>query len=379
LAKKTVFCILSWGAAFALALLCANLLSFFYRSGAGSIQRENAYSRSIRTPNSWIVRGAEGYGINAVDENGYLNDSGQPLKADYILLMGSSHAEGLQVMQEDTMTGALNRMLDPEARTVYNLGTAGHTLPLIVEGFPAAIAEFPDAAAVMIEITRMDFTSDELLSALEQPLFDEASAGASLARSLSAARRIRNDTLGALPIISLLRQQFESMEIGFAGAFGIAGFSRASAAEAGGESAPEAGGESAPEASRDADGREDAANAETSYYEALHQALASLRAVYQKPIIVLYHERVLIRRDGSSAIERETRCYDDFRAACSDNDIVFVDAGDAFLNAYETDYTIPYGFFNTTLGGGHLNRKGHQIVAEAFYRAWMEVQEKGKN
>ena len=371
MAKKTVFCILSWGAAFALALLCANLLSFFYRSGAGSIQRENAYSRSIRTPNSWIVRGAEGYGINAVDENGYLNDSSQPLKADYILLMGSSHAEGLQVMQKDTMTGALNRMLDPEARTVYNLGTAGHTLPLIVEGFPAAIAEFPDAAAVMIEITRIDFTSDELLSALEQPLFDEASVGASLARSLSAARRIRNDTLGALPIISLLRQQFESMELGFAGAFGIAGFSRASAADA----EPE----SAAEASQDADGREDAANAETSYYEALHQALASLRAAYAKPIILLYHERVLIRRDGSSAIERETRCYDACRAACSDNDIVFVDAGDAFLRAYETDYTIPYGFFNTTLGGGHLNRKGHQIVAEAFYRAWMEVQEKGKN
>ena len=75
LSKKTVITILSWCAALAIALILANVVSFFYRSGAGSIQRENAYSTSIRTPNSRIVRGAEGYGVNAVDENGSLNDN----------------------------------------------------------------------------------------------------------------------------------------------------------------------------------------------------------------------------------------------------------------------------------------------------------------
>ena len=131
LTKKTFKTIISWCLALVVALLCANLVSFFYRSGAGSIQRENAYSGSIRTPNSTIVRGAEGYGINVVDENGYLNDSSLPLAGHYILLMGSSHAEGLQVMQKDTMASVLNRMIDPTERTVYNIGTAGQTFPLI--------------------------------------------------------------------------------------------------------------------------------------------------------------------------------------------------------------------------------------------------------
>ena len=61
------------------------------------------------------------------------------------------------------------------------------------------------------------------------------------------------------------------------------------------------------------------------------------------------------------------------------NDIVFVDTGDAFLKAYENDYSVPYGFSNTTIGNGHLNQTGHRIVAEEFYKAWIEIQDEEKN
>jgi hypothetical protein len=44
------------------------------------------------------------------------------------------------------MTEVLNRLIDPNIRTVYNLGTAGYTLPLIIEGFQAALDEFPNSA-----------------------------------------------------------------------------------------------------------------------------------------------------------------------------------------------------------------------------------------
>ena len=66
--NKTIKALLSWCLAFVIAAFCANLVSFFYRSGAGSIPREHAFSINIRTPNSKIVRGSEGYGVNAVDE-----------------------------------------------------------------------------------------------------------------------------------------------------------------------------------------------------------------------------------------------------------------------------------------------------------------------
>lgn len=360
MSKKTVITILSWCAALAVALLLANVVSFFYRSGAGSIQRENAYSASIRTPNSRIVRGAEGYGVNAVDENGYLNDSTQPLKHNYILLMGSSHAEGLQVMQKNTMTSVLNRMLNPDERTVYNLGTAGQTFPLIVEGFRAAIEEFPDAKAIMIEVQLLDFSQAEFDRAMDQAAFDPASSGRALEQSLGLARRLRNGILGVLPVISQLRQQIDSINFSMSDAFGIAAFLEKNKAQ-----------QEAQETSAQA--------VESKYSERINRAMELLRDEFENPIIILYHSGVSLLGDGTLQVNRDMRYYDDFKQACEANGIVFLDAGDAFLRAYEANRSLPYGFHNTTMPSGHLNTLGHRIVAEEFYKAWMEIQDKENN
>jgi len=363
LTKKTFKTIISWCLAFVVALLCANLISFFYRSGAGSIQRENAYSGSIRTPNSIIVRGAEGYGVNAVDENGYLNDSTLPLAEHYMLLMGSSHAEGLQVMQRDNMATVLNNLIEPGVRTVYNLGTAGQTLPLILEGFQAAIEEFPDSAAVLIEISQTDFPVADFQHAMDQTQYDPASSGKALDQSLGLTRRIRNNILGVLPVISQLRQQIESMEFGMPDAFGIQRLIAQYTADAAQSSAQ------APVSSE---------TSAAEYYETLNQALALMRAEYSNPIILLYHPNVAIMPDGTLAIARDMRYYEAYLTACENNDIVFVDTGDAFLKAYQEDYSVPFGFSNTTMLSGHLNRLGHKIVAEAFYEALTELQDQDK-
>lgn len=367
--KKTIKTLLSWCLAAVISLLIANLISFFYRSGAGSIPRENALSTSIRTPNSRMVRGSEGYGINHVDENGYLNDDTLPLKDNYILLMGSSHAEGLQVMQQDTMTSVLNRLIDPNARTVYNLGTAGYTLPLIIQGFQAGLEEFPHASAVMIEISQLTFSADELTQAMDQTKYDAASTGQALMQSLDTGWKTRNTILEYIPLISLLRQQFDSMNLSMKDAFGIRDFLKAQKARA-----------------ADSDSVQDAASAEAAaaketaaFTNALNQALALLRAEFDGPIILLYHSGVGAQADGSIVVTRDLRYYDVYRAACEQNGIVFVDAGDAFMRAYEDDYSVPYGFSNTTLMRGHLNRVGHRIVAEEFYKAWLNIQEEEKN
>lgn len=365
--KKTIKTLLSWCLAAVISLLLANLISFFYRSGAGSIPRENAFSSSIRTPNSRMVRGSEGYGINHVDENGYLNDDTLPLKDDYILMMGSSHAEGLQVMQKDSMVSVLNRMLDPGERTVYNLGTAGYTLPLIIEGFPAALEEFPHAKAVMIEISQLAFSADELTQAMDQTKYDPASAGPALMNSLDAGRRLRNKMLELVPLISLLRQQIDSMDFNLNDAFGIKDFLEAQ------KTAP------APETAQAIDAEAAAAKEAAAFSSALNQSFALLRAEFAGPIILLYHSGVAMQPDGSLVIARDMRYYDAYAAACKQNGIVFVDPGDAFLQAFEKDCSVPYGFSNTTMLTGHLNRLGHKIVAEAFYKAWLNVQEEEKN
>ena len=369
--RKPIKTILSWCLAAIVAVSCANLISFFYRSGAGSINREHAFSASIRTPNSRIVRGSEGYGINHVDSNGYLNDDTLPLSEHYILLMGSSHAEGFQVMQQDSMTAVLNNLIDPNVRTVYNLGTAGYTLPLIIEGFQAALDEFPDSSAVMIEISQLDFSNDELTKARNQTTFDPASTGSALMESLGTSRRIRNDLLNAIPLISLLRQQIDSMNFSMKDAFGLRDYFDKLAASAAAANSASIGLEVAPQ-SADSGGT-------SSNFDALNQALALLRSEYDKPIILLYHAGVSILPDGTISVDRDTRFYDDYRAACEANDIVFVDTADAFLAAYQADFSLPYGFFNTTMQGGHLNALGHKIVAQEFYKAWLNIQDEENN
>ena len=369
--KKTIKTLLSWCLAAVISLLIANLISFFYRSGAGSIPRENAFSTSIRTPNSRMVRGSEGYGINHVDENGYLNDDTLPLKDNYILMMGSSHAEGLQVMQQDTMTSVLNRLIDPNARTVYNLGTAGYTLPLIIQGFQAGLEEFPHASAVMIEISQLTFSADELTQAMDQTKYDPASAGPALMNSLDAGRRLRNKMLELVPLISLLRQQFESMNFSMKDAFGIKDFLESQKTPA---PAPAQAIDTEDAAATEAAAMEAAAKEATAFSSALNQAFALLRAEFSGPIILLYHSGVTVQPDGTMVIARDMRYYDAYAAACKQNGIVFVDPGDAFLQAFEKDCSVPYGFSNTTMLNGHLNRLGHKIVAEAFYKAWLNIQ-----
>lgn len=365
LSKKTINIILSWCAALAIALLGANLVAFGYRSGAGSIQRTNAYSTSIRTPNSRIVRGAEGYGINAVDENGYLNDNRLPLKENYILLMGSSHAEGLQIMQKDTMTSVLNRMFDPNERTVYNIGTAGQTFPLIAEGFRAAIEEFPNAEGVMMEISGLDFSDADFDRMMDQAVFSPESTGQALERSLGFARRLRNNILGLLPVISQMRQQIDSINFSMSDAFGIAAYlERNQQATATSETAAQ---DAAAQTGRG------------KYAERIGQVLALLRSEFDKPIIILYHSGVTLLSDGQLQIDRDMRHYDDFKRACEASGIVFLDAGDTFLRAYAADHSLPYGFQNTTIPSGHLNTLGHRIVAEELYKAWMEIQDKENN
>jgi hypothetical protein len=296
--------------------------------------------------------------------------------------MGSSHAEGLQVMQKDNMVSVLNKMIDPNCRTVYNLGTAGYTLPFIVEGFQAALEEFPNASAVMIEISQMSFANDDLVNAMDQAKYNPASSGKALAQLLGTPRQIRNNILSAIPLISLLRQQLVSMDFSLSDAFGIERWGLIQQANESNTNDVFLDQDEMIDATTDdavaPDSAAEAADGE-SYYDTLNQMFALLRSEFERPIILLYHPRVSILPDGTISIDRDMRCYDDFMAACENNDIIFIDTGDAFLETYDADFSIPYGFNNTTLQGGHLNQIGHRIVAEEFYEAWMRIHEEEKN
>ena len=41
---------------------------------------------------------------------------------------------------------------------------------------------------------------------------------------------------------------------------------------------------------------------------------------------------------------------------------------DRFLKEFNEGYILPYGFVNSTVGSGHLNRYGHAMIADEIYK-----------
>lgn len=56
-----------------------------------------------------------------------------------------------------------------------------------------------------------------------------------------------------------------------------------------------------------------------------------------------------------------------FSDSCKRNGVYFLDMSERFLSEYAKNYTLPYGFINSSVGKGHMNRYGHKMFAEEIY------------
>lgn len=85
-------------------------------------------------------------------------------------------------------------------------------------------------------------------------------------------------------------------------------------------------------------------------------------------VIILYHPPVSLRRDGTMEVADDPAAVEQFAALCAENGLIFCDMRDRFQTEYEANHILPYGFANTSIGAGHLNRYGHAMIAEELYR-----------
>lgn len=330
------------------SFLCMNFICLFYYSAPGVVYRSNGATVAVQMPDTYFINASEGYGINHFDRRGYNNPNGE-LEGSYVLMMGSSHVEAIQVSQKQNMSTILNGLLggtDTELR-VYNIAHVGNFLPGIVKGFEAGIREFPDSSAVVIEVTRTSFYVSDLQKGMQQTVYDSTSDGIYLAQHLTAAQKLRSWLIGGLPFIKLMKNvQFADMDLKLERPFGLAYR------------------EMEQETEYD----------EKEYEEVLNDAFSLLRSEYDKPLIIVYHPQVVFKND-SMEIVRDEATYDIFQEACENNNIIFWDTGEAFLEAYNENYTVPYGFSNTQMGAGHLNKDGHRIIAYELYKVLQKAGE----
>ena len=302
------------------AALC-NAFLHLYHDPAAWLRRENGATYAVWNPGARLVMGTEGRGIHRVDSRGYLNPE-KPLEKNYVLVVGSSFTQGKEVAAGKRFTDILNEELarSEDALAVYNVSQDGFYLPDILRCFPALRLEFPDAGALVIETGTTAFTEETLRDAMAPRSSGEPAEPPSWQGLLT-------DIKEALPILTLGKAQLTAV----------------------------LGSEN-----QDPDGIPACA-------ETLDAALGVLRSEFPGSILILYHPAVEITGAGMALVEEDTVAA--FREACERVGIVFLDTSEAFLRAYEENYTVPCGFFNTVPGTGHLNAQGHRLCAEVLLDA----------
>lgn len=338
--KNYVRQILQWVAAGFFAVLFCNILLCFYHRPAGWIERTQSATNAIWRPGSTMIMGTEGRGVYHVDKDGYLN-ADLPRQEDYCLVLGASYTQGKEVRFGERYTDLLNNMLaeSNDKLAVYNCSQDAKFLPGIINDFYAITQEFADAESIVIETGNTDFTVKELVAACEQHGYDENQRGSVLTENMSAMQRLKLYVKEGLPIYTILKSQLAAMK-------GVDATVR---------------------------NAEDEPVADSVQEESLHAALALIRSQYDGMLVILYHPTVSLTENGEMEIDvQETTSM--FRTACEANDILFVDVSEAFLEAYEKEYAVPYGFSNTTMGTGHLSADGHRVIAEELYNVLKEVQ-----
>lgn len=338
-------------------MICNILCRFYYDTGCGWLYREHGATEIIHKPNTYHINALEGYAFLRFDENGYNNADGE-LADDYVLLMGSSHVEGMQHTQDKTIAAVLNGLMGgtKEQLCAYSMGISGNYLPKVIKGFQAGINEFPDSNSVVIEVGSTSFAISDLKDGLSQTVYDPASNGSNLVRSLTAKQRVIGEVKSSIPLVKLIvNHQIKGINpLGGQSPFGVLTnlvFGK----------------------NVDEEQKIDI----QSYEEVLNQTFALIRSEYDNPIIIFYHPKIEMSNEGMELV-RDEETYDTFRNACERNGLIFADMGDAFIEAYEKDYTVPYGFYNTEMGAGHLNADGHAVIARELHRILTEMEAERK-
>lgn len=327
---------LQWLSALMLAVLICNGVLFFYNRPTAFIDRTKASTNTIFYPGSTMLHGTEGHGYYTADRNGYLNPD-LPRAKKYAVLVGASHTQGEEVSAGERYADVLNsRLSDGSSLAAYVCAQDGLFLPKIIQNFRAVTEEFRDAQAIVIETGHTQYSSDELEKAMVQKEFDEKYLGANIAARMSGKEKLTIKVKEAFPFYTIAKNQI-------------------TAYKAKGQEQSETG---------DVDIKD--------YSKKMNRALALIRSEWKKPLIIMYHPTVSVNPDGTMTAQKE-KTDDAFKKLCADNGIDFVNTGSVFEKAYRENYTVPYGFSDTSMGAGHLNADGHRLVADALYGKLKEV------
>jgi hypothetical protein len=321
-----------------IAILVLNLIAGAYLFQPGWIETDLVGTGIFWHPGTFRTNFKEGMGIYSVDANGYLNKN-LPLEDKYTVVLGSSMTQAVNVMEGERYSDLLNTYLQKSSDrlAVYNVSRDNFLYPDIVKGFSALVSQFQDAERFVIEIGTVEFEDYE--DSLNQTVYGDLSADEIVNRQ-SWNAKLKMTVKEFFPLFPVVKGQIENMI----------------SLNDGNEQSDEV--------------RTEDTDKVIEYY---NKSLQLLRKSYDGEIIIFYHPTVSIAQNGDLNVTQENN-LEEFMSICEENEIGFIDMTTAFKNAYANDGVVPYGFSNTQVGIGHLNKYGHKLIADELYKYLEERQ-----
>lgn len=311
----------------AVAFIILSLFCLFYYNTPLHIICEDGATDYTWKPNVRYWYGLEGFGYGKINNEGYMNlfdyDNNTTVN---VLVMGSSNMEALQIPMRESTANLLSDML--EKTTVYNIGISGHTFLTCAGNLLDAIKKYQPTDYVIIESSNVEF-SDEELKKFINGSFEE----------LSLHDRGVLNILRENPYIRLLYKQAVALIE-----------NRKSVDE----------------------GLTLEKNTKNNKF-LLNEVLCKMSYTASRygggvRIAIIYHPQISINKNGSLLCLVNNDAVSVFADLCAENDIIFLDMSKRFEKEYKEHYAVPYGFSNTSVGEGHLNKSGHAMMANEIYR-----------
>jgi hypothetical protein len=328
-----------------IVIICG--LLFFYNILPVHEENTKGNTDYVWPPNSIWVKATEGISFGKNDANGFNNIS--VVENPDIIILGSSHMEATNVMQDENAAYLLSKRLT-EKYSVYNMGISGHNFFKVCQYIPANLKLYDKTPKmVIIETSTVDISQNSV---------DEV-----ISSSVEHTPSHNTGIIGKLQKVPFLRALYHQMEGGLLDLF---------MPKPNEEKAVENNGQTASQ-------EEDNLSSVIDHaaYTELFSYLRKMEEEYDTQILIFYHPTEKLMSDGTIYFDR-SEYLKEFTEYANNYDITFIDMTDRFEKMYYEENHVAHGFCTGQLATGHINKYGHAAVADELYKAINKLEEDGE-
>ena len=324
------------------AVIILSLIISVYSTSPLRVENPQGNTDYVWKPDSLWMNMSEGISFGKMDGKGFNNL--EVIEDPDIILLGSSHIESKNVNQHENTAYYLSERVEGRY-SAYNMGISGHTIYKVCQYLPKTLSLYQGHVPkyVVIETDDIALTQtgvDEVMNHTVEktPVYDTGLVA----------------TLQKIPAFRLFYHQLDS------------GMKEMLLPELSKSKREQNQTGAAEQSDRDST----TANAETvrsqPQYDQLMSYLGDLQEQYHTKIIIMFHPFEKFNDDGSiSFINNKTS--DMFATSAEKHGISFLDMAERFEKMYIEDHRVPHGFITGEISSGHLNKYGHEAIADGIY------------